>query len=126
MFDMAAKMLAVRSGIVVCTKRVYRYDAGYVEEHGVRTAVDLRRGDFVGLYPGEWFDGIRTLCSDRTGLRHRRCCMRAGPRAEPGRSESASAKVRVDATFRKRELRYWAPHGGVHKRSERGGPERVH
>ena len=64
MFDMAAKMLAVRSGIVVCTKRVYRYDAGYVEEHGVRTAVDLRRGDFVGLYPGEWFDGIRTLCSD--------------------------------------------------------------
>lgn len=59
MYDIAIRACAMRSGI-----SVYRYDVGFVQEHGVRTSNNLRRGDFVGLYTGEWINGTCKTNSD--------------------------------------------------------------
>ena len=64
MYDIAARACAMRSGIYVCSERVHRHDVGFVEEHGVRTATNLQRGDFVGLYPGNWAEGMCMTKSD--------------------------------------------------------------
>lgn len=59
-----AAIRAAAQNIRDSRERVYRYDVGLVEEHCVRTEVDLKRGNFVGLYPGIWIDGMCTTLSD--------------------------------------------------------------